>query len=509
MYDDIEFEYDIYEDAISFDSNLTIDVRENQMGSLDDIYIDTINIYGGIDYANNQILVGGDAYYDSVMQFDGAAEILDNVIYIFSQTMETGTIYKELENFDLFSIDLEELNFEEIDYDLDELISEIFDIYIDSIDKDNIEVEDDSINYFGETINVTKTTFIYNENSYNNIISGISNSEIILEYLTEVTDYAKDEIIDILKNGEYADYLENELNVSIYTTGLFGNCVGYSVGENDNIKYFINGDESVLIFERENGEDLEIEFEKKDDVIYYSTSYDELMFISGQISESKCTIKFIYDVLEVEFVYNMDYASEITMAGNLSLNIIQKSNDDNSVILTDLMLNYEYEINVVDSLDSINKNSLTAFDDMEDSELKEYIGYFIDALDNSVYEYIDTNTNGNASSDLSMSDLANSIVVTTQTVVMTDEIANVYNSCYSLSDLVNDGYIANVDLDLYNGKVVIDRETASYYIFLIDLENNLVINNYNYTENGYVTDYYVESPAYNVNDYLYYFSECY
>lgn len=82
---------------------------------------------------------------------------------------------------------------------------------------------------------------------------------------------------------------------------------------------------------------------------------------------------------------------------------------------------------------------------------------------------------------------ANTIVSTTQTVVMTDEITNTYYDCYDVEYLLDEKYLENISSGTYEGYVLVNRSDSSYTITLHDKKNDYYIIEYNYTEKGVAT----------------------
>lgn len=484
-------DYNIYEDNLQIDADLTLNVLSDSTGYLSDYDDLNITFNAGIDYLNNNVIIGGSLSEDYETLLEAKLEYINEYLYIDLGDLYESTLFISLDetlNFsellsDSYAIDLNSIEYTKI-------VQEIFDIYLEILDKDNTEVEKVTINYVGEEKEVIKTTFIYDETAYNKLIEILTNNENIIEYLSKISGYSIDEIKIMLENGEILSYESGQLNFNVYTSGILNSCIGYSISSDENIMIVINENEGQIILK--NG--IVIEYKNENDVISYNIEdYD----ISGEIKDNQFSISIEYDGVYLEIIYKITDSTETLVSDTLTARL--KYVDDYDAIDIELILNNEVkiveEINGIDIEDAQDINYLTT------DEINEIIDNIDSAVEGTYLEVYFSDLISSNSTNSEFVSTANAILTSVETKVLVDEIAGIDNNCYTLSEI--ESYL-NMDITSLYGKVVVDKssEAYTYTLYLYDYSNNIVINGVTISNNDSFSEYDIAEYEYSSEYYF-------
>lgn len=494
--------------------NLKINTTIEEYDFLDNA---VFNYNLGYDIKNKKAELGFGYDEDNQKVMFAETEIKDNNLYFYLDDlfdkvilMDNETIQNEFEiNINDIFTNIEEYLKDDKSEDILYIIKQLHLITNKVFENVKYETLNEKLNVNNKEINTTKMVLNLNKENMSTMlhtyIDEILKNDELLTKIANLLEIEKNELTDEFKSMQKEiDSIEEpteNVKLSIYTTGLFGNIVkiAYEI-DNEEIMYYVNHKEYKLIYLDE----YYIEINQKD----LSVKYNDELIISGTVNSlelNKLDIDFKSEDKEESFKGNIKYINE---NGNLKSNInfefttetIAKLNieinnnkvnekeynsniifalevDSQKIELTNTMktmLGKEIASNEVSN--TINYNDLTEndlitieenlYNKLESTKLGEFINLNNNLDDSLLKETFMTQANVAISE---ASDAAALIEIgSLSSRYFTKENINTY--CFTINDLINAGFLPKESYTNITGTITVTK-TSNGYIYNTQLKD--------------------------------------
>lgn len=496
--ENIFFEYDLNNDVIYAENEIVIDVLKDDAELLG--MFDGINGYLkiGYDYKNEKMTLNTSIGESNINYINGEVQIEQEEVYLNLKDLFSKTILINLEE----ELDDSQLFDKDLDYSVDtikKIVPIIVDGYKETLDKGNKEVEKIEIDYFGDKKNVTKTTFIYDKNSYDRLIKYIKSSDELIDLLSTVLELSKDDIIKYIDEGYFVEYIEGQYNFSVYTSGILNNCVGMAIGSETQIEYLIKGNEAELrVNDIDSNEEIIVEINNEKKSTTFNIELDNSNF-SGTISDKSVEIVLEDESIQLTLNLEITKKTEDYIMQNHSLNIKYYEGEDE----IEIQVNLENKIEKVNNLSDIEKTEVININDLTQDDVKDILSNLINNIEGSALSMIineDTFSSLLVDPKETYIKEIEEITQALELKIIEDENQGIEKDCYTISEII---MAANMDYSAYNvgGKILVDRSSSSYRynLYTYDYINDLYLANYTYFKGRVINPLFISEGIHNIS----------
>ena len=320
--------------TVNYDLDFDVKVNDDYLDEETTLLLDELNKLGlseevAIDFENKKLKIDLNTLYDNKSLIDLGLYGIDDGFYL-----ELKDIYEKY--IEIPDVDLDSLF--EINNDSDKLndykyvVDTFKDALLKSLSKNDFKSSSEKVVINGKTINTTKTSYLVSQRSITSLIvklaSNLKNNKKFITQVSEIVLVDEDELIEYLENISSADLASLSelddtvlLEISVYTTGLLNETVGFEISLNMFADYAFkfydyNDSKSIKIV----GNDttiLSITNKKVEDNKYQTNVKfsDYKLTIDSTINDEEINNSFKFNYLDDEYItgkLNMKYNGEKT-----------------------------------------------------------------------------------------------------------------------------------------------------------------------------------------------------
>lgn len=323
--------YDEELTKVKLSGNISIDTNLETLDMLNDY---SLSYSLGVDTNNSRGEMSLGITEEDQKIIDGIIYILNNKGYLKLENLYDNLIDLGAAEFDVSQMPSTDKK------ELEPFYNAIENSIIKMFTKNDFKTFSTTIKVNGKSLKVKDNYIVINSSNIGTIlkrfVETLESDKDAIAYLSKTGGYSESEIKEIFESIKSADYshIEDELRISIYTTGLLNKFCGISLKSEDNIIDVVKNDKDVdIIVRTENtilGE-INIEIINKNEFIM-STTMEGQTFRLSYKNEHKNDIS--YQIIKI--AYEVDsYKFEITLDNIIESNANIASIDVSGAILAE------------------------------------------------------------------------------------------------------------------------------------------------------------------------------
>lgn len=486
----IDFEED--KSILYLENVLTVNVKEDSTKSIEKFNNLALNLNMTIDYQNDRMLLETSVVEEDKEIFNIDLEYLENMIYMnLGNLFESTMIINAVEDLDLGTVK---------ELELKELTRIILDGYIKTIDQNNYIIEEVEIDYFGDTIDVRKTTFVYDEAAYNRLIEYIVSQDNLIELLEDITGESEESIIEAFTTGEVFKYAEGILNLSVYNKGILDTFVGMELFDGL-IVFLKNGKEyQITIKDFFYNKDLVIDLEKEKNVLRYNTDLNtDTTRIHGEISDNYCSIINENENFTISLLLENLETKKESLKQRITLAVVAE--EDGEKIDLEVVLNNNTSL--LTDYTEMPKNEAIQLEEISDNVFKEIYLRIVGNIEGTVFEGLLTEEDVEEKfldhQKFFVEDIEK-IIISLEEKIKEDESKGIYLDCYRVDELIYFGYVEDIHYS-YFGSINVDRSLTQYeYNLMIGSSyRGYTVSNYKYKLGTTIYPFFIQQYDSNID----------